>query len=63
MGTESELRARVRAVATAAGVEISEARMERVVPQVVALLRADNAARQRNVGETEPAFGTRMKQA
>ena len=60
MPSDSELIAPLRAVADAAGVDVTDDHLRAVAPVVVALLRR-SLTPPRSLGETEPAFGLQLR--
>ena len=61
MAVDAELLRRLRSVAEAAGIEVDEDRLRTVAPQVLSLLARSRVARPLDLGETEPAFGLRIR--
>lgn len=59
MATDPAVIDKLRDLATAAGVDVTDAQLNRVAPAVVAMLSAPDPG-PRNLGETEPLFGVRF---
>ncbi len=61
MPSDTELVAALRAVADAAGVDVSDDRLRALAPVVVGLLSWAPEPVPHDLGETEPAFGLRLR--
>ncbi len=61
MSADPNVIERLRAVAEAAEIEINDEGLRAIAPTVLAMLARPSGVAPRDLGETEPAFGLRMR--